>query len=118
MASPCCGSCGRRNSDAGELRRLGRLDAWLVGEGALDVPGAVAGFGLFYLGFDELEECGHRGRDPLVLMPEDVGADVERGAAPVESLELILAELAGDYDRGQQSQAHAGADALLDGFDT
>ena len=49
----------------------------LVGEGALDVPGAVAGFGVFDLGLDDFEEGGHGGGDPLVLVPEDVGADVE-----------------------------------------
>ena len=40
------------------------------------MPGAVAGFGVFDLRFDELEECCHGGRDPLVFVPEDVGPDV------------------------------------------
>ena len=43
------------------------------------------------LGFDEFEEGGHRGGDPLVLVPEDMSAHVERGTGPVESFQLVLA---------------------------
>src|SRR4051812_15079410 len=92
------GITASRSRDQG----LGIRDAGLalVGEAALDVPGAVAGFGVFYLCFDYIEECGHCGRDPLVLVPEDVGADVERRAVPVERFELVLAEFASDHDGG------------------
>src|ERR1700728_1261764 len=50
-------------------------------------------------------------------MPDDIGVDVEAWAGPMESLELALAQFAGDDDGRKQGEAHADADALLHGFD-
>src|SRR4051794_33768502 len=68
------------------------------------MPGAVGGFSVFYLGLDELEKCAHGGEDPLVLVPEDVRADIEGGGVPVEGFGLVLAGVRGGYDGGGESE--------------
>ncbi len=50
----------------------------------------------------------------LSFVPDDMGGDVERWTGPVERFEMMLAELAGNDDGGQQTQPHAEGDTLPD----
>src|SRR4051812_3802032 len=74
---------------------------------------------LWFLGgfFYQVTECRHCGRNPLVLVPKDMGGYVEGRSGPMQGFEVVLPNLPGHRDGREEGKPHPCSYALLDGFD-
>lgn len=70
----------------------------------------------FRMGLYQFEEGGHRRGNPLVLVPQNECAHVQRWPGPVQRLAQFLAHLARGRDVREQGETHPCTYALLHGF--